>query len=106
MTLPRVRGRFPKGITPWNKGINLPAGIKARISDTLRNRREKPIPHAVYYLLDPETLAPRYVGVSEDTEKRFLEHLKERGDTHKCRWLAMLRAANLVPVLSIRCIVQ
>ena len=100
------RNAFKPGSTPWNKGISWPSVVKERIAKTLNNKRDKQTPHGVYYLIDPITMIPRYVGFSEKPQARFEGHIKHlRGSTHKVRWINSLLAISLRPILSIRCIV-
>jgi DNA-binding XRE family transcriptional regulator len=65
----------------------------------LINRRG--ITRAIYALLDPRDDTVRYVGCAIDVEKRFQEHLRDRGNTPKCRWLAELKYYGLYPRLEI-----
>jgi hypothetical protein len=63
--------------------------------------------YAVYYLLDPRTMGPRYVGYSKHPYDRYGCHCKNhiknpRLDSHKIRWIKSLQALGLQPVLSIR----
>jgi len=63
------------------------------------NRRG--ITRAIYALLDPRDDTVRYVGCAIDVEKRYQEHLRDRGNTPKCRWLAELKHYDLYPRLEI-----
>jgi DNA-binding XRE family transcriptional regulator len=63
------------------------------------NRRG--ITRAIYALLDPRDDTVHYVGCAIDVEKRFQEHLRDRGNTPKCRWLAELKQYGLYPKLEI-----
>jgi DNA-binding XRE family transcriptional regulator len=69
------------------------------VSDMPINRRG--ITRAVYALLDPRDDTVRCVGCAIDVEKRFQEHLRDIGDTPKCRWLAELKHNGLYPRLEI-----
>jgi DNA-binding XRE family transcriptional regulator len=60
----------------------------------------------IYALLDPRDGTVRYVGCAIDVEKRFQEHLRDRGNTPKCRWLAELKQDGLYPKLEILEIVK
>jgi hypothetical protein len=100
------RNAFKPGFVPWNKGRSWSSETKERIAKTLENKREKLTPHSVYYLVDPRTHAPRYVGFSEHPERRFDGHVKFlRGSTHKATWIRSLLDVGLLPILSIKCIV-
>lgn len=63
---------------------------------------------SVYYLLDPIDRKIRYVGYSRNPKKRYEEHVLQSPArrTHKECWIASLIRQNLLPVLSVRCIVQ
>jgi hypothetical protein len=41
------------------------------------------------------------VGCTLDVEKRLAEHLRDKSDTLKCRWLAELKQYGLLPTLEI-----
>lgn len=97
---------FKPGMVPWNKGRQWPTITKERIAKTLDKKRDQQTPHSVYYLIDPLTSIPRYVGFSEDPVKRFNGHIKHlRGSTHKVAWIKSLLKIGSLPILSIRCIV-
>jgi len=103
---PASNTAFKPGMTPWNKGRSWPSESKDRIAKALKNKKDKLSPHSIYYLLDPVTHGPRYVGFSERPENRFERHVKYlRGSTHKIAWIRSLLNAGLRPVLSVRCIV-
>jgi predicted GIY-YIG superfamily endonuclease len=91
---------------PWNKGLKTTPEDRFRISETLKDRPNKPTPHFIYTLIDPRNNLPRYVGYSADPYKRFCKHVEEVGETHKCRWIAELLNLQLMPRLSVLCIVQ
>lgn len=55
----------------------------------------------VYGLCEPETKDIRYVGVSTHLKSRYLEHLKDRLDSHKSRWIRTLVSKGLKPRLII-----
>lgn len=55
----------------------------------------------IYGLIDPRDLCLRYVGKSKNPIKRLRSHLKEEGDTRKCRWLGQLKSLGLMPNLVI-----
>jgi len=56
---------------------------------------------SIYALIDPRDNAVRYIGCAIDTEERFKQHLKDRGNTPKCKWLAELRQCGLLPKLEV-----
>lgn len=53
----------------------------------------------IYALVDPRTDEIRYVGKSDNPERRLFEHLSEskKADNHKDRWIRQLRRNKLVP---------
>lgn len=57
----------------------------------------------IYALLDPDTEVVRYVGKSDNPERRLLRHLGfyEKKETHKTRWLRKLVNEGKRPLLKI-----
>lgn len=55
----------------------------------------------IYALCEPETLQIKYIGKSDQPQKRFYNHLNDRKTTHKVNWLNQLKSKALVPVLKI-----
>lgn len=55
----------------------------------------------IYCLFDPITDKPKYIGKSDNPQKRFREHLNEKGKTKKINWISSLRKKGLVPTLEI-----
>jgi len=58
----------------------------------------------IYGLIDPRTKEVRYVGKTEDLDKRLLRHIRENVDapkTHKECWIRQLRNNGLVPEMKI-----
>lgn len=57
----------------------------------------------IYALLDPDTDAVRYVGKSDNPEKRLAQHMKllEPKATHKQNWLRSLASKGKIPKLKI-----
>ena len=61
----------------------------------------------IYTLSDPLTLNIRYVGKSDNPEKRLKCHLSDNlNRTHKERWLSSLKKLNLNPIMEILDIVD
>src|SRR4030065_1619897 len=67
-------------------------------------------PVFIYTLIDPITLEVRYVGKTEDPERRYLGHLhvlnKNRKDynediSHRANWIRKLSKRGTVPIFSI-----
>lgn len=56
---------------------------------------------SIYVLLDPITELPRYVGKSDNPQKRFGSHLLEKGFTRKIRWIKKLQKIGLQPTLVV-----
>jgi hypothetical protein len=62
------------------------------------------MPHVVYVLVDPRTDAIRYVGYTNDPERRLRAHMKPsglRGHAHRENWLRSLRAEGVWPDLVV-----
>jgi hypothetical protein len=60
--------------------------------------------HVVYVLVDPRTDAIRYVGYTNDPERRLRGHMKPsrlRGHAHRDNWLRSLRDAGVWPDLIV-----
>lgn len=55
----------------------------------------------IYGLIDPRTGEIRYVGKAIDPEKRLRGHMRERGVTHKAKWIQALKRLGLRPILRI-----
>ncbi len=60
----------------------------------------EPISH-IYVLIDPRTEQVRYVGYSNNPQKRLRDHLAERGVTRKKQWIRSLRREGLLPLLQV-----
>jgi hypothetical protein len=63
---------------------------------------------SIYYLIDPIDGRVRYVGYSRKPEKRYEAHILQSFAcrTHKETWIWSLVKQDILPILSIRCIVQ
>ncbi len=59
------------------------------------------IVRSIYALIDPRDTTVRYVGCAVDVENRVSQHLKDRANTPKCKWLAELRHYGLTPDVEI-----
>jgi hypothetical protein len=58
----------------------------------------------IYILIDPETYQVKYIGKSNDTKRRFRDHLKEarRGTkTYVYNWIRSLLVKDLIPIIDI-----
>lgn len=51
----------------------------------------------IYTLTDPRTNLVRYIGKTINLKSRLTDHLREKLNTHKCNWIAKLKAAGLQP---------
>ena len=41
----------------------------------------------LYSLNDPDSNIPRYIGITNNPEKRFNDHLIDNHNTKKCKWI-------------------
>lgn len=55
----------------------------------------------IYALCDPETKEVRYIGKTTRMKIRSREHLRDKGNTRKCRWIASLALPPIVSLLDI-----
>ena len=56
----------------------------------------------LYMLLDPETGDVRYVGISNNTARRYREHAKGKGSTKPLRkWVLALKKRGLKPRMEV-----
>jgi len=55
----------------------------------------------LYLLKDPETGNPKYVGISNNPERRFKEHLEDISVTNKTKWILLLKHHNQIPILEV-----
>lgn len=55
----------------------------------------------VYLLKDPNSLIPKYVGISNNPENRFKQHLQDQSFTKKVFWINSLKENNQIPILEI-----
>ena len=53
----------------------------------------------IYALCDPDTSIVRYIGKSDNPQKRYPRHLKDQKSTHKVNWINKLKSQNKKPVL-------
>jgi|ERR1035437_98977 group I intron endonuclease len=57
---------------------------------------------SIYTLSDPDTNLVRYVGVSENVDRRFKEHMTEkRHNTYRLNWINKLKRSNKEPIMEI-----
>ncbi len=55
----------------------------------------------LYSLNDPKTNTPKYIGVSNNPERRFTEHLEDNSITKKTKWINSLKDGGFIPILNI-----
>jgi predicted GIY-YIG superfamily endonuclease len=55
----------------------------------------------IYALIDPNTQLIRYIGKSNDPQKRLYRHLKEKGTSYKVQWLRSLKTNGQIPEIQI-----
>ncbi len=55
----------------------------------------------IYILKDPVTGEIRYVGKTNDPEKRFLNHLSDREINHRTNWIKSLLKREVTPAIEI-----
>src|SRR5260370_40672468 len=53
----------------------------------------------IYQLIDPRDQQPRYVGVTEDTIRRFSDYLQGSHSRSLSRWRDELSFLNLTPIM-------
>jgi len=57
--------------------------------------------YSIYFLKDPSSNEIRYVGLSYNVERRFKEHLKDKNDSYKKRWINNLLINHTEPSVEI-----
>lgn len=55
----------------------------------------------IYALIDPRTDQIRYIGKCDTPNERLRAHRCDKANTHKARWIRLLRAAGLRPRMEI-----
>ena len=55
----------------------------------------------LYALFDPNLKIPKYIGISNNPERRFKEHLEDVGNTKKTRWIKSLKQGGFLPILKV-----
>ena len=56
----------------------------------------------IYTLLDPRTGDIRYVGRTNNLQKRLAGHLRARDDSHRSRWIRLLLREGLKPLMVVQ----
>lgn len=57
--------------------------------------------YSIYVLKDPTTFEIRYVGLSSNVDKRYLEHIKDKAISYKQRWINTLLKNDEKPLLGV-----
>lgn len=55
----------------------------------------------LYALYDPNLRIPKYIGISNNPQRRYLEHLEDESITKKTKWIKSLIEENKKPVLKV-----
>ena len=55
----------------------------------------------IYCLIDPRCGSVRYIGKSNNPQKRWYDHVEDRGQTYKARWVRSVLACGYKPILGI-----
>lgn len=55
----------------------------------------------IYILKSPLEDYPKYIGFSCDIKKRFKEHLRDKSNTHKVKWISFLKKQGITPEIEI-----
>ena len=55
----------------------------------------------LYVLIDPNVKIPKYIGISNNPERRFNEHLEDESYTPKVKWINKLKEGGQVPILKV-----
>lgn len=55
----------------------------------------------IYALKDPVRASTIYIGKSNNPPNRFLKHLRDRSQNHRCDWIRSLLNKGLKPILEI-----
>lgn len=55
----------------------------------------------LYALYDPELNIPKYIGISNNPDRRFQEHLSDISITKKTKWIQKLKQGGKIPRLKV-----
>ena len=55
----------------------------------------------LYVLIDPDVKIPKYIGISNNPERRFKEHLEDISNTPKVKWISRLKEGGKLPILKV-----
>lgn len=55
----------------------------------------------LYALIDPILNSPKYIGITNNPERRFKEHIEDVSDTKKTRWIKSLKEGGKVPSIKV-----
>ena len=55
----------------------------------------------LYALFDPNLKIPKYIGITNNAERRFKEHLEDISVTKKTKWINELKHGGFLPILKV-----
>lgn len=55
----------------------------------------------LYALIDPDLGTPKYIGITNNPDKRLQEHIKDTAATKKAKWISSLKEGGKLPTLKI-----
>lgn len=55
----------------------------------------------LYALFDPNLKIPKYIGITNNPDRRYLEHLEDTNNTKKTRWIQSLKQGNKIPIMKV-----
>lgn len=55
----------------------------------------------LYTLIDPNLKIPKYIGISNNPERRFQEHIEDTSITSKTKWISSLKKGGSIPILKV-----
>lgn len=55
----------------------------------------------LYALIDPDLGTPKYIGITNNPDKRLQEHIKDTAVTKKTKWISSLKEGGKLPILKV-----
>lgn len=55
----------------------------------------------LYALIDPNLNSPKYIGITNNPDKRLQEHIEDTAITKKTRWISSLKAGGQLPSIQV-----
>nr|DAH58124.1 MAG TPA: intron associated endonuclease [Bacteriophage sp.] len=55
----------------------------------------------LYALIDPDLDSPKYIGITNNPDKRLQEHIEDTAITKKTKWISSLKEGGKLPILKI-----